>query len=67
MATLSISEYYDDPANWEAADLNYLGLLNVVGGGANTSHSDTALAILQSVWLSSLLTRPTRFTSGTAL
>ena len=46
MATLSISEYYDDPANWEAADPNYLGLLNVVGGGANTSHSDTALAIL---------------------
>ena len=42
MAMLSISDYYDDPANWEAADPDYLGLLNVVGGGANTSHSDTA-------------------------
>ena len=46
MATLSISEYYDDPANWGAAGPDYLGLLNVIGGGANTSHSDTALAIL---------------------
>ena len=47
MATLSISDcYYDDPTNWEAADPDYLGLLNVVGGAANTSHSHTALAIL---------------------
>ena len=51
MATLSTSDYYGDPANWEAADPDYLGLLNVVGGGANTTHSDTALAILNTVSL----------------